>query len=171
MSDVRAPHARLGRRHRNRVFCWWPHCDGLLGMVKPQPERGWAAGPDGVNTPDGPMIRYFWLAPGWHQSPVRGIWYLTPHARERIRRGRSPGFRRPDEPYIQAEWDDELPGPQWARTPDLPAVLKCPLCERFSTVDPAALNVDPATDRKPFAIRIPWPGAVVTRGTDDVRPL
>ena len=156
MSRVFAPLARLGRRHRTEVFCWWLDCDGLLGVVKPRPAGGWDIGPDGVHTPAGPMRRYFWMAPGWHQSPVRGIWYLTSHARERMRRGRSPGFRRPDAPYLNAEWDDELPGAQWSRTPDLPALLKCPLCGRVSTVDPVALNVDPATGSKPPAIRLGW---------------
>lgn len=89
----------------------------------------------------GDVFRSFVLPAGWRPSPS-GVWELTRHAREAMRHGRPPMYRRPFA---------EIPGGmrrQHDVVPMIPTQIECPSCHLEQVLDQGQLRL---TER-PFAL-------------------
>lgn len=109
-----------------KLLCERPKCEAWLGVVRVSRDgtKTWYDLRDGFICPE-----------NGHSSPASGLWVMTKHAAERLRRGQEPGHRILDAPIPPAVLIGDAGRER----------VVCPLCDLKQEVAPILVETSDST--------------------------
>jgi hypothetical protein len=114
--------ARLAKKNDLRALCWRPRCSGLLAEIDP--------------------ARFCLLFAEGTTSEGSGVHRLARHARDRIRRGKTPEYARPSQKLNDGCVVGRIRG-HAISSASLPIKAACPRCGGESVLDAKTLRLTP----------------------------